>query len=133
MAEFTGAGLYVAFNGAVISTDFREWKDSREMGLVDASAGADVHETSLKTLKSGGASLKYLIQKGAANAIRVALKEGSESSLIWGPEGNTAGNQKFSVNAIVKKHEMTIPYKDVVEGAADWTFSDAAGVVEGTF
>ena len=41
MSEFTGANLYVEFKGTVISGDFREWKDSGEMGLVDASVTVD--------------------------------------------------------------------------------------------
>lgn len=133
MAEFTGAALYAAFGGVVISGDFREWKDSGDYGLVDASAGADTHVTYLKTLGDGTASIKGLVQSGAANAVLAALAEGSEGTLLWGPEGSTGGKQKYSVNAFVKKLEKTIPYKDVVEYAADFQFSSATGVASGTF
>lgn len=133
MAEYTGAALYVAFGGVVVGTDFREFKDGREMGLVDASAGADTGMTYLTTLKDGTASMKGLVQGGAANAILTALAEGTTGTLQWGPEGAGAGAQKYSVNAIVKKLEKTVPYKDVVEFAVDWQFSDATGIVPGTY
>jgi hypothetical protein len=133
MAEFTGSALYVAFGGVVVATDFREWKDSREMGLVDASAGADTSTTYLATLKDGTASLKGLIQSGAADGILTALAEGTSGTLQWGPEGAGSGAQKYSVAAIVKKLEKTVPYKDVVEFSADFQFSDSTGVVPGTY
>jgi len=133
MAEYTGAALYVSFGGVPVATDFRDWKDDTEMGLVDASAGADTSTTYLKTLKNGSASIKGLVQAGAANAILAALVEGTEGSLVWGPEGSAAGKQKYTVNAIVKKLGKSVPYKDVVDFSADLQFSSSTGVTSGTF
>jgi hypothetical protein len=128
MSEFTGANLYVEFKGTAISSDFREWKDSGEMGLVDASSGADAAKTFLKTLLDGSATLHALYQTDgtAATYVYNLCAEGAEGSLIIGPEGNTAGKPRKTVNAIVKKRDRSIPYKDVVELTIDFQFSGAA-------
>ena len=130
MAESTGSALYVEFDGTDISGNFREFKKSGEMGLVDASAGADTDVTYLTTLRDGTASLKALFQTGG-DAVRSLLVEGAEGTLIVGPLGNTSGLVKYSRNAIIKKAEDTIPYKDVIEYSIDFQFSGTA--TEGTF
>ena len=133
MSEFTGANLYVEFKGTPISSDFREWKDSGEMGLVDASSGADTARTYLKTLMEGTATLKALYQTDgtAATYVYNLCAEGAEGSLVIGPEGNHSGKPKKTVNAIVKQRERSIPYKDVVELTIDFQFSGAP--TDGTF
>lgn len=131
MAEFTGAALYVALGGVVLSTDYREWEDEAEMGLVDASAGADTNVTYLETLLDGKATLKGLVQSGAANAVLAAMAPGSNGTLMWGPEGSSGGSQKYSVNAIVKSLKKKVPYKDVVEFETEFQFSGA--ITPGTF
>jgi hypothetical protein len=133
MSEFSGAKLYVEFKGTAISSDFRQWKDNGEMGLVDASSGADTARTYLKTLLDGTATLTALYQTDGTGATYVynLCAEGAEGSLIIGPEGNQTGKPKKTVNAIVKKRSRSIPYKDVVELTIDFQFSGAP--TDGTF
>ena len=135
MSEFTGAQISINFKGTELKTNYREWKDKVEMGLVDASAGADAAETYLKTLLKGDASLKILYQGGtAATDEYLLLTAGANGTLIVGPLGTAAGSPKLTISdAIVKNTERSFKYNDVVELSSDLVFNASAGASYGTF
>ena len=125
MAEFTGKNLYITFGGTVIDTDFRSFDKSHEIGLVDASAGADTARTYLTTLEDGTASLSCLVQTDDVGATDIpqVCAVGTEGSLIWCPEGNTSGDKKYTVNAIVQNNDASYPYDDIVVYTVNFQFS----------
>lgn len=133
MSDMTGSASYITFKGTAITPDFREWKESEQMNVVDASAGADADKTWLTTLMEGEASFKGLYQGGtSATDIYNLCVKGASGTLVIGIEGTASGKPKKTINtAIVTKRERTVKYDDVVELAIDFKFS--AAVTDGTF
>lgn len=133
MGDMTGSALYVTFKETAITGDFREWEDGGEMGLVDATAGADTVKTYLTTQLDGTAKFTGLYQGGtAATDVYNLMAEGASGTLIIGVEGTAAGKPKKTINtAIVKSRSRKIPYDDVVELSVEFQFS--AAQTDGTF
>lgn len=127
MSDMTGSALYVSFKGTSITPDFREWNDGGEMGVVDASAGADTARTYLTTLLDGKATFSGLYQGGtAATDVYNLMAEGARGTLIIGPEGTATNKPKKTItDAIVIKRDRKIPYADVVELTVEFQFSAA--------
>lgn len=125
MAEYTGSGLVVMFDGNALESDFREFSADHEIGTADASAGSDAARTYLTTLEDGTASLGLLLQTDgtAATDPRQLLAIGSEGTLEWGPEGTASGKPRRYVNAIVTSIGENVPYEDVVEVNVEFQFS----------
>jgi hypothetical protein len=121
MPDFTGKDLnlqWIYSGGTVVlSTDYRTLSESKEMALVDASAGADTDRTYLTTLKDGTLEYAALHQTGGS-VIKLALEPGTSGTLIVGPEGTAAGKPKESIPAIVSNRAVQYPYADVVEISA---------------
>lgn len=112
MPEFTGSTLHLSFAGVTLSGDFRNFDPSEEIGLVDASAGADTNRTYLTTLKDGKATLEMVAQTGGT-ALWAAVAPGSSGTLIWAEEGTATGKPKHSCLAIVMSRSRPVPYEDI--------------------
>lgn len=127
MAEMTGSAAYVSFKGTVITPDYRSWEDSGEMGLADASAGADTHKKFLTTLRESGAKFGGLYVGGtAATDVYNLLVEGAQGTLLIGLEGTATGKPKKTVtDAVVKSRGRKSPYDNVVELDVEFTFNVA--------
>lgn len=124
MAGVTGTGLYLLFDGSTLSTDFRSFSASEEIGVVDQSAGADANRTYLTELKDGSASATIVIQS-ADTATWGVVAVGEEGSLEWGREGTVAAKPRSYANAIVTSREKTVEYDDLVVADIEWQFSGA--------
>lgn len=135
MAKFTGANLYLEFKGVAFNANYREFKMNVEMGLVDASAGADAAKTYLKTLLDGGGSYKGLYQGGTATSDEfLLLTAGANGTLIVAPKGTASGNPKWTISdAIVKKSEPGLKYDDVSELDVEFQFNAVAGASYSTY
>ena len=131
MAEYTGTAMYMTFAGTVISTDFRTFKTSESIDLVDASAGADVAKTYVNALEDGTASLELVDQTGgtAATAMWQLMDKGASGTLIWAPEGTATGKPKHTVVAIVSSRDRNTPYNDLAVLSFEFQFN---GVVSDT-
>lgn len=127
MAEYTGSGLSLVFDGNTLDGEQKEFSIQTEIGIVDVSAGADTYRSYLTTMTDGTATLMLLRQTGEASVAAV----GDEGNLVWGPEGNTAGQPRFTVNAIVTGYDEKYPYDGAVETTITFQFSGA--VAEDTF
>ena len=123
MAGQAGSALYLewvhAAGTTVLNADFKDWNYSPSIDYVEDTAGADTHKHYQPGLKSGQASLNFIHQAGGS-VILNALKEGTEGTLIWGPEGTAAGKPKKSMAAICGGAVTTQPYADVVSVAVTW-------------
>lgn len=133
MAEFTGSDLYATFAGTAITGEQREFSESEEMGIVDASAGNDVARTYLTTLEDGTATISVLAQTDgtAATSIWNLCDKGTGGTLIWGPEGTTSGKPKHTVLAIVTSRARSLPYADVADMTFNFQFNGV--VTDGTW
>lgn len=127
MGDMTGSALYVTFKGTAITGDFRSWEDGGEMGLADATAGADTVKSYLTTQLDGTAKFSGLYQGGtAATDVYNLLAEGASGTLVISPEGTTSGKPKKTItSAIVKTRNRKIPYDNVVELNVEFQFSAA--------
>lgn len=125
MARETGSAAFVSFKGTPISTDFTEFKHGGEMGVTDATAGADTFEVNLTTYRKGKGSMKAYYAGGtAATDIYNLLIEGASGTLIVGDEGTATGKPKMTVNtAIVTKREKTTGFNKAVEIAVDFVYN----------
>ena len=121
MPEYTGKDLrldWIHAGGTItLSGDYRTLSESKEMALVDASAGADTDRTYLTTLKDGTLEFSALHQTGGS-VLKAALEPGTFGTLIVGPEGTAAGKPKESIPAIVSNRTVQYPYDDVIEISA---------------
>ena len=104
MAKSTldGTIAYVEFGGLEISVDFRSFNPNIDEVAVDATAGDDALESSHKIREVIEPTMTILIQDDATGqAIKAALKHGNTGNLVWGPEGNTTGKEKWGIEARV--------------------------------
>ena len=118
MADYTGKDLdlsWVHSGGTVtLSTDYRSLGEATEIGLVDASAGADTYRTYLTTLKDG--TFEYAgLHQTAGTVIKAALAPGTYGTLIIKPEGTATGKPSESVPCVISSRNMQYPYENVVE------------------
>ena len=74
MAGYTGSALYLLFSGTTLSTDYRAFSDSEEIGMVDQSAGADTERTYLTTLKDGTAGRRQGVMLALIEAAMLGQK-----------------------------------------------------------
>lgn len=126
MAEFTGKNLSVVFGATTLTGNQRSFSTTEEAGLVDASAGADVARSYLKTLEDGTATVEILGDDGAGGpTLWAAVKPGTTGNLVWGEEGVTAGQPRHTVPAIVSSRKKDAPYDDVVVVTVEFQFSGA--------
>lgn len=123
MAEFTGQNLVCSFIHAagtlVLNTDYRTLATAPVIGMVKASAGNDLDETYLTTLKDGKYSWKGVSQTGGT-VLRSALVEGTGGTLIIGEEGTAAGKPKETVPVICMGAQYNFQYDNVVEISCDF-------------
>jgi hypothetical protein len=123
MPDYSGKDLYVQWitsaGTAVLSSDFRQGSYKPSVNLIDKTAGADAAKTYFVDRKDGTYSLQFLDQTGGT-VITNALVEGTEGTLIWGPEGTVAGKPKRTMPAISLGAQCNYPYNDLVEISVDF-------------
>lgn len=122
MADFTGKDLYAKFGSTVLSSRFKSFESSEEMGLVDDSAGADTARSYLTTLEDGTATLELLAER-AGTAQWAACDKGASGTLEWGDEGTASGKPKHTVPAIVKSRKRTVVHDDIVKLNFEFQFN----------
>jgi hypothetical protein len=128
----TGTDTYLKFSSTVLSTNYRTFSISDQMGLVDQSAGSDTGSTYLTTLRDGSMSTT-IKHKAGDTALWAALAPGTEATLEWGEEGTAAGKPKHTVNAIVANRQQSASYNDLIVVDLTFQFSSDAGVTDGTY
>lgn len=129
---YKGNAMYIKFGSTVLSTRYKSYNESDEVGLVDKSSGADTRRTYLSTLADGGASLEFL-QEAGGTAIMTATAIGSSGTLEWGPEGTASGKPKYTVLALVKGRKINYIHDDVVKVTLDFQYNTPTGVSSTTY
>src|SRR5262245_33441400 len=109
MPEYTGANLSVVFGAQTMSGNQRTFTTTHGAGLADASAGADVARSHLKTLENGTASMEVLADDATEVALWAAVKPGTTGNLVWGERGIAAGMPRHTVPAIVSSRKRDAP------------------------
>lgn len=124
MTKYTGTGLYAKFGAQVLTSTYRTLSVSEEAGMVDQSAGADAARTYLTILDDGTVSMELLAEADGTD-LWAAIAKGTEGSFEWAEEGTDTGNQKHTVNAIVKSRKKDVVYEDIVKISVEFQMSGA--------
>jgi hypothetical protein len=118
MTAYAGKNLYVGWihsGGTVVLTgDFRKFDFTPSVDLYDQTAGADEDKTRIVGVKDGQANFSGVMQQDGT-AITNALVEGTEGTLVIGPEGTATSKQKITFPAISMGAKLDIPYNNVVD------------------
>lgn len=134
MTAYVGSALYVSWihsGGTVaLSGDFRQLNYSPSIEMIEETAGSDANKLYLAGVKDGQVSYSAIMQS-KGTALTNALAEGTSGTLIWGPEGTVATNQKITVPAISMGVNYSQPYNDVVELSV--TFQQNGARTEGVY
>jgi len=112
MARYSGRDLYLSYDGTVIDT-VRSVTWSDEADDIDATAAGDSRKFYLAGLIDGSLDVEALDQDDSSNVFN-ALAPQNIGTAIWGPNGTTTGEKKFTAVAVVISREMEAPYDDVV-------------------
>lgn len=123
MTEYTGKNLYAQWTcaaGAVsLEGDFRTFSLKPSIALVKGTAGSDADEVYLATVKDAQMSWAGVAQTGGT-ILEDYLVEGTEGTLVIGPEGTVTGKRKWTIPAIALGGQIQIPYADIVEITCDF-------------
>lgn len=134
--RFTGKALVVTWkkDGApaavVLTGDGRAFEFTHEQGTADGTAGADLYEVSLATVKKASASLEILMNSAAT--WDADLKLGDTGELRWYPQGMVAGKPEWGISAIVTNMSQSIPYDNAAKYTTDFKNNGTALLAEGT-
>lgn len=132
MARLTGKNLYVAFNNVALWGSGRSLDVTLEQETADATAGADDYRVFAKTVKNFSASLEIVYDDAAAGtAARGALALGAVGTLLWGPEGTTAGRPKWGALVTVTNASQTLPFDDVITISTEFQNAGSALLFDG--
>lgn len=116
MAEFSGSAVVFEWiNPAgtlALTGDHRRVGISPSIDLYESTAGSDPDKTYLPGVKDATVSFEG-VQQSAGTATEDALIEGTQGTLIIGPEGTVSGKRKYSIPAISMGGQVDYPYNDV--------------------
>jgi len=124
MADNTkdGKPLYLEFAGVQINGKFREFDPGLTEVNTDATGGDDALTSTHKLRDTVNPTLRILVQNTTeGNATVAALLHGASGNLIWGPDGNSAGNPKWG---IVARVNANTPFKMDQERILEVTFQN---------
>lgn len=131
MGAYSGQNLYVEFGGVDISLDFRTFSWDDQYNDADSTAGGDVDEEHILTTRSvefSFAGVQQTADGSGGSAVRNAIRNGAQDTIIVGPEGTAAGKPKYSCVASVTGNSISYPYADVV--TIDATFKRNGAWIE---
>ena len=94
--------------------NFRTFSTSPSVDLYEATAGADTHKSYLPGVKDQTIQVS-LVQQVGGTALMLALREGTQGTLIVGPEGTAATKLKETYPAISMGPNLSQPYNNVPE------------------
>ena len=124
MPEFTGANMYfqwVTSGGTVtLHGDERTVSLTPSVDYADSTAGSDARKTRIATLKDTKVSFSGVAQTGGT-ALEDLLREGTQGTINFGPEGTATGKRKYVIGAFCGGGQFDFKYADVTELKADFT------------
>jgi hypothetical protein len=131
MATPHGSNSYIS----VDAQDLSAWVDSVTVGRAQDTAqttafGDDDH-TFIAGLKSGTFSLGGHWDATTQDGTLTGTFDGSSVEIIYGPEGNTAGQVSYTANCLVTDYSVSSPVADKVSWTA--SFQRTGALTDGTF
>jgi len=127
MPKISGKNLYVAFGSTVLSSTQRSFDVTEVLEQADSTAGADEYRNFVNTVKSIEATMEIVMSDGTAgSALRAAIYNGAQGTLVWGAEGNATGRPRKGFYATVVDASESYPYDDVVVMKTKFTMAGTA-------
>jgi hypothetical protein len=121
MTILIGQQSYVEFAGVALISDARKFDDGLMYDTTEASAGGSSIRRFRVTLLKAEPKMSVILDDDAAGqTIRAVLKLGQTGSLIWGPQGNSAGQPKYGITAQVSKANTPNEYDKEQEIEVEW-------------
>ncbi len=111
-----------------LNTEFRTWKYTPSVEMVDATAGADVNRRRIVSFKDGAVALSMLMQSNMSSADYSGLVEGQLGTITYSPAGTVAGALKLTIPAISQGVAINESYNDVVSLDIAWQQNGARTV-----
>ena len=97
MPTYAGSALvmqWITSSGTVLlNGDFRTFSTSPSVDLYEATAGADTHKSYLPGVKDQTIQVG-LVQQEGGTVLMLALREGTQGTLVVGPEGTAVTKLK---------------------------------------
>ena len=117
--RLTGKNLWVGWidgsGTATLTGDQTAFSPDIDQQTIDMSAGSDAMRAYRGSLKDFSATLELFNAGSAGTAMLRRVKEGSEGTLLWAPEGTAAGKAKWGIPAIVAKVGLKYPFDDAAK------------------
>ncbi len=131
--KFSGSALYMewVYSGGtvVLSGQQRSVSLSPSVDMHDATAGDDADKVYLPGTKDAVVSYQGLMSQigdsPSYTDVENALVEGTQGTLVIGPEGTQSTERKYTIPAISQGPNLNFPYDDVVEIACEFQKSGA--------
>ncbi len=134
MTAYAGSSLYTQWihpgGTTVLSGDFRTFTLTPTINLYDETAGADSHAQYIPGLKNATCSFSC-VQQASGTALYTACTEGTQGTLIVGPEGTATGKQKITIPAISMGVTWNQPYNELV--TIDIPFQESGARLDGAY
>lgn len=103
--------------------DYRTFAYTPSIDFLDETAGADTSIQRIPYMKDGQATFTGLIQAGTmagGTVMAAACVEGQLGTLIWSPEGTTAGKPKYTIPAYSQGAQLSWSYNALSEISVTW-------------
>ena len=118
MPTYAGSALVMQWiysaGTVVLSGNFRTFSTSPSVDLYEATAGADTHKSYLPGVKDQTIQVG-LVQQVGGTVLMLALREGTQGTLVVGPEGTAVTKLKETYPAISMGPNLNQPYNNVPE------------------
>lgn len=127
MATFSGSEGVVKV-GANIIGEIRSYSIEQSMDTLEDTSMGDVNRTYKASLKTFTGSCDVLFDD--TDAGQTAMQVGSEVTMSFQMEGNTAGDHKLSGTVLITGRSISASYDGLVE--ASLSFQGTGALTEGT-
>lgn len=121
MAVLTGKEFYLEFDGQDLTNDLLRFDDGLVLEQAEATTVGESVRRYISTRYTVAPKAKILLATDATGqAIRGKCKVGTEGLLVWGPEGNEAGQPKWGIVCRVVSAPVVRDYDHEVEIEVQW-------------
>jgi hypothetical protein len=134
MTAYIGSALSAVWTYAsgtvTLNTDFTKFTYTPTIDLIDTSAGADTSKQFIAGFKDAKCNITVYHQS-ADLAIGTAVVEGTQGTLVVGPEGTAVGKMKWTIPALCMGAARNVSFNSAAEWSID--FQQVSGRTDGTF
>ena len=114
MAKYTGKDMVIKFGTVSVAGQGRSFEITQSADEVDVTTYGSTDKEFITGFVDRSATLEIL-DDSASQTVKNAFAPGSTGSLVWYPQGTTAGKPYGSIGtAVVTGADQSYPYDDAV-------------------